>query len=327
MIFKKETTLISIGDFIELYYKIKQKGLFKILSLFKFNSSNRVQKKWDEFAPQSDFWVIPQITKHWNTIISNNPNVSYEEYVCETYLKNKSNLSLLSIGCGEGIHERNFANKDCFSKIVGVDISSKSIEKAILESQKNNLDITYFAGDFLNMNEIIQKFDVILFDSSLHHFENIDGLLKEKIKPLLNENGILVVFEFCGPNRLQWKNSQLNKANELLKKIPQNYKLLIDGKNYKKKVYRPGMIRMLLNDPSEAPDSKNLIKGIHNNFKTVEEKLLGWNILHILLKNISHNFTNSDKETDDLMQKLIREEEKFCKETSENNAVFGIYKK
>ena len=326
MIFKKETTLISQGDFIELYYKIKQKGLFKILSLFNFNSSNRIQKKWDEFTPQSDFWIIPQITKHWNTVISKNPNVFYEEYVCDNYLKGKSNLSLLSIGCGEGIHERNFAKKDYFSKIIGVDISSKSIEKAILESQKNNLDITYLAGDFLTMNNFNHTFDVILFDSSLHHFENIDGLLNEKIRPLLSENGILVIFEFSGPNRLQWKNTQLKKANELLKNLPIKYKLLIDGKNYKNKVYRPGVLRMILNDPSEAPDSENLVNAIHKNFKTVEEKQLGWNLLHILLKNISHNFIKPDKETDGLMCKLISEEEKFCKETSENDAIFGVYK-
>lgn len=48
-----------------------------------------------------------------------------------------------------------------------------------------------------------KKHDLILFDSSLHHFDNINSFLLNQIKPLLKDVGFLVVFEYCGPNRLQ----------------------------------------------------------------------------------------------------------------------------
>jgi hypothetical protein len=46
----------------------------------------------------------------------------------------------------------------------------------------------------------------------------------------------------------------IGRSDRLLRELPDAYKNQLDGKSVKKKVYRPGLIRMLLNDPSEAPD-------------------------------------------------------------------------
>jgi SAM-dependent methyltransferase len=192
---------------------------------------------------------------------------------------------------------------------------------------KKRRKITYYASDFRKLNFEKESFDVILFSSSLHHFEAIDELLKNDISSLLHKNGLLVVFEFSGPNRLQWKKHQLKAANELLYEIPKNYRLLYDRKTLKKKVYRPGLIRMYLVDPSEAPDSANLVKAIHNNFSVIEESMLGWNLLHLALKGISHNFLNNKDETKKLIQYMIQKENEYVAETGESDAVFGVYQK
>lgn len=324
----KETTFISIGDFIDIYYKVKFKGAqFLVSKLFKLSYKDRVSSKWDAFTSQSDFWIIPEIKKSWNFKISGDENLQYEDYVLQKYLWNKSGLNLLAIGCGEGRHERNFLKNNVFKNVVGVDISQESINNAKKEALKNGLDIDYFCEDFRKMDFQGEKFDVVLFDSSLHHFNNISDFLKTKVSPVLNDNGIVVAFEYCGPNRLQWRKSQLREANRILKTIPKSYKQLIDGTNTKKKVYRPGLIRMLFVDPSEAPDSENLVKALNDNFTTLEEKKLGWNILHILLKGISHNFLSDKKKAKELIRNLIREEEDFVQRSGENDAIFGVYRK
>ena len=99
--------------------------------LFKFSNQNRVASKWDSFHTESDFWVIPEVKADWNFKISGDYNVTYEEYVSQKYLNNNAELKLLSIGCGEGLHERNFIKHFPFSKVVGIDISSESIANAI----------------------------------------------------------------------------------------------------------------------------------------------------------------------------------------------------
>ena len=323
----KETSFVSVGDFLDVYYKVKQKGFLQLASLFNLTKNKRVSAKWNQYQSSSDFWIIPSLQQYWNNLISGNPEVSYESYVVQKYFHNKTNLSLLSIGCGEGKHERKFAVSGLFSKVIGVDISNERIERAKQTALENNLNIEYIAGDFHQMNFNNESFDLILFDSSLHHFNDIKGFLKNEILPLLKSEGILVANEFCGPNRLQWKKEQLDFANDLLKKLPKKYKTLIDGKSVKRKVYRPGLIRMLLVDPSEAPDSANLKNALQNNFTVLEEKKLGWNILHILLKGIAHNFLKNDDETNQLLAYLIKKEEEFVEKVGETDSIFGVYQK
>jgi ubiquinone/menaquinone biosynthesis C-methylase UbiE len=326
MIFGRMPTFVSVGDIVDVYYKIKFNGFRILRSKFsKFSYRNRVASKWDFFVSQSDFWIIPEVNKNWNLKISGDENVEYEEYVCKKYLQGKDNLNLLAIGCGDGIHERNFAKSHSFKKIIGVDISKGCIIKAIKEASDKNLNIQYYCDDFRELDLEKMKFDVVLFNSSLHHFDKIDSLLKNNVLPVLNENGILVVFEYCGPNRLSWRKSQLNESNAILKKLPLKYKTLIDGRSIKRKVYRPGLFRMLLVDPSEAPDSENLVKALNVNFDVLEENQLGWNISHLLLKGISHNFLGSDIESKNLIKSILDQENRFVKATKENDAVFGVY--
>lgn len=320
-------TYLSIGDFIDVYHKARQIGLPKLLAKFKISSTSRITSKWDSYVSMSDFWLIPEIQKRWNYMISGNENTIYEDYVCAKYLSNKSNLKLLSVGCGEGFHDRNFAKNKCFSQIDAIDVSEGSIQKAKAKAIEEQLNINYFTGYFKAKNFEKESYDVIFFDSSLHHFSNVKATLQLEVKPLLKSGGILIVFEYCGPNRLQYTTEQLEKATEILKSLPKKYKLLYDNKSYKKKVYRPGLIRMFLVDPSEAPDSLSIPNSLRTTFKVLEEQQLGWNILHILLKGISHNFINDEIETKQLLAKLFFEEDEFLFTQNHSDAIFGVYQK
>lgn len=324
MFIKPETSLITVGDIMDVYHKIRQKGLGKLFS-WMGSEQKRVAQKWDSYVSTSDFWVIPEIQASWNQKISGDANKSYESYVVENYLSDRSGLRLLSIGCGDGLHERLFARSGHFSEVIGVDLAEQRIVRARELARNEQLDITYHAADFRSLNFEMSSFDVILFSSSLHHFQHIDALLREEIKPLLRQNGYLVVFEYCGPNRLQWKNHQLKAANQLLLDIPEHYRLLYDGKTIKRYVYRPGLLRMYLVDPSEAPDSAQLVAALHNNFSVVEETPLGWNLLHLTLKGIAHNFLKKDEVTQSLLAELLQREDDYVAETGMSDAVFGVY--
>lgn len=77
----------------------------------------------------------------------------FENYICD-----KDDLSLLEVGCADGVVIKNIKNRysDKFSNIVGIDIAADMISLA----QKNNGDNTthfYVRGDEPN-----QKYDVIL---------------------------------------------------------------------------------------------------------------------------------------------------------------------
>ncbi|MGV3460871.1 MAG: class I SAM-dependent methyltransferase [Flavobacterium sp.] len=324
---KSDISLITVGDFNDVYHKLRQNGLQYLYSMLNFGASSRVASKWDHYKSASDFWLIPALQEEWNRKATGNKDKVYEDYVCEKYLKGKENLKILSVGCGNGIHERPFAGYNASFKITGVDLAAQQIKQAQAAANELKLNIDYLAGDFTRMDFEPEGFDLVLFHASLHHFNNISDFLKNRVKPLLKNGGLLVVFEYAGPNRLQFRQSQLKAANALLKQLPAKYRVMYDGKTIKKNVYRPGLLRMLLVDPSEAPDSDNLVQGIHNNFSVLEEVKLGWNITQILLKGIAHNFINDGAETQSLITAIIKEEDEFVMQTGENDAVFGIYQK
>ena len=311
-----------------MLFKIKSKRYFNLLSGFSLSNNARTANKFNNAGYSSDFWIIPEVRNRWNEKCTGDPGLSYEDYTVSKYLAGLKDLRLLSIGCGTGTADRKFAKYPVFSLVEGIDLAENLIDEARTVTADLNLgNIRYHAGDFLQHKFEPESFDVILFHSSLHHFRNINQLLKNKVRPLLRDKGYLIVFEYVGPDRLQWTSLQIERANEILMKIPEKYRYRFNSKSVKCKNYRPGLLRMYLIDPSEAPDSGSILPSLHEYFKVIEEKKLGWDITHILLKDISHNFLNSDTETRNILSYIFEEEDKYLEETGNSDAVFGIYRK
>jgi ubiquinone/menaquinone biosynthesis C-methylase UbiE len=323
-----DKTYISKGDLIDLFFKIKQKGTTQILSKFRFSNRARTKSKWNTVSGSSDFWIIPRLREHWNEKCTGNPKVEYADYLVSKYLSHSKDLKMLSVGCGSGGRERKFGKYQNFASIEGIDMAENKINEARESASKLGMNnINYHVGDFLDFQFESESYDVILFNSSLHHFNQINTFLKTKVKPLLKKDGLLVIHEYVGPNRLQWTKYQLERANHLLNQIPKKYKTRANSRALKTKNYRPGLFRMLLIDPSEAIDSESIIPSIHQHFETLEEKKMGWDILQVLLKDISHNFLGTDTETEKILAFLMEAEDRYMTETGRSDAVFGIYQK
>lgn len=321
-------SLISLGDFVDLYFKLRQKGLSFLWSKFAWSKKNRTFSKWNAISPGSDFWIIPAVRERWNEKCTGYADLEFEDYVFSKYFAHRQNLRMLSIGCGTGSKERKFAQYPNFTRIEGVDLATSQICEAKALAQAANLHhIEYLNVDFSEHAFDGEAYDLILFNSSLHHFDHVTDFLKNKVKPLLHPDGLLVVFEYVGPNRLQWKPEQLKVVNHLLKEMPSKYKGRFQSTFYKNRVYRPGLLRMLAIDPSEAIDSESIIPALHAHFSVIEEKDLGWDVLHLLLKDISHNFLGNDKQTKELLDYLFEQEDMYTTTFKCSDAKFGIYGK
>ena len=319
---------ISIGDFLDLYYKIQEQGFRDPASLFHLSKKLRVVSKWNHITSTSDFWVVPEIKQRWNKICTGDPDMGFEEYAVKNYLEGKYNLRCVSAGCGKASSAVAFGQYLNFSEILGIDIAGNLIERAREKAWlAHNQNVHFVTGDFTTYPFEPNSLDLVLFHSSLHHFRNIERLLKENVLPILKPGGLLVIYEYTGPNRLQWTDSQLKLANEILKELPDKYKRRFQDNSVKKKVYRPGWFRMCAVDPSEAVDSAVIIPMLHKYFKVLEEKNLGWNLLQPLLKGIAHNFMEEDNETHFWLGYLFRKEDEYITQTGQSDGVFGIYEK
>ena len=322
--------LLTIDDFLETYIRLRQRGFNFILSKFKFNSSERTVSSFDSDIKNAHWYIIPDLINHQNSIISGNPDISYEDYVVEKYLKNRTNLSMISIGCGEGNHELKFAAHNNFEKIIGVDLSENRIKAAQNKADSLGLkNINFISGNGNHeefYSSINAQFDVILFDNSLHHLKNVADLLGNQISKLLKDDGILIIKEYIGSNRLQWSSSQLKFVNNLLIEIPLELRKIFQTNMFKKKVYGPGIIRMIISDPSEAVDSNSILPSLHKYFIVEEEKYLGGNIYLPLFKDIAHNFIKTNSIKRDIFVKIFEEEKKLL-EIEKSLLLFGVYRK
>lgn len=234
---------------------------------------------------------------------------------------------MLSPGCGTGGKELKFANLKINIFIEAFDISPHRISIAKQNAKELGLkNINYSVSDVSYFNYGIRKYDLVLSDSFLHHVKDLDEVIN-KIYECLKKDGILIINEYVGPARFQWHEEQLKTANEALAVLPESFRKRLKSNRVKTKIYRPGLLRMILSDPSEAVCSENILSSVRKRFKVVEEKPYGGNILHLTLKDISHNFINENKECTMLLNKLFAIEDEFLSRGNSGDFMFGVYSK
>ena len=319
--------IITSDDFIDTYSKIIQRGNRFFFSKFTFNKLKRTKSAFDNTAfISSNWWMIPKVRKRWNNLITGNENINYKQYLIQKHLHNKTSLKLLSLGSGVCSNELELAEyKNIFKEIVCVDIADNFLTLAAKNAKEKGLqNIRFVCKNIYDFEFKKNEYDIVFFHASLHHFNHIEELLTNKIKQTLKPNGNLIINEFVGATRHQFSKNQITEINNALRLIPKEYRKRFKIKLYKNGFRGPGILRMILADPSECIDSKSIIPAIHKHFKIVDEKPFGGNILMNVLRDISHHFVESDAEKDLILETLFSFEDTYLKNNS-SDFVFGIY--
>ncbi len=114
------------------------------------------------------------------------------------YLKdNAKNSKILDFGCGIGSSAEKVIKYNP-KKIIGIDISEISINKAKNKAKELNIDIDYKVDNCEKTNLNQNSFDIVYGTGILHHLE-IDKCLNE-IHRVLKSNGKLLFIEPLGTN-------------------------------------------------------------------------------------------------------------------------------
>lgn len=320
--------LITIDDIIDTYTKLVQRGPGFIISKFNPRPGARTLTAFDSTAGQSsNAWDIPYVKERWNSLITGDPAMNFEEYLVKKHLGKMKGLKLLSPGSGSCSHELELAGYPNFSEILCIDMSRSRLDAAAetaLKEAKTN--ISFACADMRTYNLPLNYFDIVLFNASLHHFKGIDKLLAGRIKDSLKEGGMLVINEYVGARRLQYPASQINAINDAVGLIDPPYRKRYMTNLVKRRYRGSGIIRMIIADPSECVESDRILPAIHKNFTVIEEKPYGGNLIVSALKDISHHFTDSDKRKREILDSLFKLEDNFLR-SNQSDYIFGIYKK
>lgn len=316
---------INYLDFVDLWFKLRERGTSYAAKKLLSNAEQRIKSTWDEDdLPSSNWWQVDAVRQRWNELITGNKQIIYPDYVVQKWLSTQNDLKLLSIGCGTGQRELEFAKHPCFAQIDAFDIAPKAIEDARRTAAELNITTcNFFVGDVYQDTWPNEHYDVVLFHSSLHHFKQIDVLLK-KIKDTLKPNGIIIINEYVGANRFQFNNTRKQYVNKIYQaEVPSHFKIRKNTTSLKNKVYFPGLLRMVISDPSEAVESASILPLMQQKFTLLEQKNYGGNLLTFILKDIAHHFNNPQAQP--ILNHLFTLENQLMQQEQQSDFVFAVY--
>ncbi|MEQ8705851.1 MAG: methyltransferase domain-containing protein [Phaeodactylibacter sp.] len=319
---------LTTDDFSEAYSKLRQRGLSFLASKFSWAAQARTRSAFDDVGLQAaNWWIIPAVRQRWNQLITGDPDLPYEPYFMQQHLDGKTGLRLLSLGSGICSHELTFAQSPHFDRVVCVDIAGNLLKAAQAKAAQLGLqNMAFMEADLYQMDWPEGHYDVVLFHASLHHFEAVESLIRDKIKPVLRNGGLLLINEYVGPNRLQFPPVQIQAINEALRLIPAAYRRRFKTNVLKQRVSGPGLWRMILADPSECVDSAAIIPALHRHFEVLQERSYGGNLLMLALKDIAHHFVDPEPEARAALQRLFTSEDAYL-QNHDSDFIYGVYRK
>lgn len=112
--------------------------------------------------------------------------------------------SILDLGCGYGWFCR-FAIESGASKVLGVDISEKMLEKA--KTFAGSSAITYKRADLESLELERESFNLVYSSLALHYVENLNKLMEEVYKSLLPGGSLVISIEhpiYTAPSNPRW---------------------------------------------------------------------------------------------------------------------------
>jgi SAM-dependent methyltransferase len=301
--------IIHFQDFVDVYRQVLRFPLRTLLSRFRLRKSSRTMAAWDKIEVPGKEWAnINRIQAHISQITTGDPGREYYDYIAEKYLKAREPLTALSLGSGRGYNEIRWTNYCRFREFQGIELSPKLVRFANRLAEENHRpEVTFTVGNAAEVFLPAGHFDTVFVQHSLHHFSHLEKVIA-LVKQCLKPGGLFIVDEYAGANRLQWPDTQLRRANALLREMPKRYRKLWKLDCVKKCVQRPGLLRMYLADPSEAVESEKIRPLLAKHFTALEVKEIGGSVLCPLFHDIGMNFPDDDPEAMRIVDHCIQTE-------------------
>lgn len=321
---------INWGDFLVAAERIGEQGP-RLLRRLLSGPSGRTRGQWQEVYQGSlsaDPLSIPYLRRRWNSKASGDPATDHRQHVAGRYLGGLSGRTALSLCSGPGWNEAAWVRTGKFSRIDGIELSPALVVAANDRARKAGLDgvLRFHAGDASRPPYPLERYDLVLCEGALHHLRPLERVVPV-LAAALAPGGLLVMLEFCGPDRFQWGARQLELVQQALDMIPARWRVRESGR-LKNRLYRPGRLRMILADPSEAAESSRILPLLRRHFVPLEEKPLGGTVVQLVFHGITRAFIDPDGEAAALLERVCAlEDEEMSSGRIASDYWFGVYRK
>jgi SAM-dependent methyltransferase len=196
----------------------------------------------------------------------------------------------LVLGCGDMAGEHaHFINPNLpFSEVDAYDVSAQSLERARQLTDAKGLNVNYHIADINQVELPPDRYALAVIFHAYHHFEQVDRVAQQVNQALL-PGGVLYLWDYIGPRKLQHTESQLFHAQQMLQLLPYKYRRELDGKMRQRVQSVPADTL----SPDEAICSDKILDAIARHMNVVWQ--YNWaGLLYPLLEGIAFNFTTRD---------------------------------
>jgi SAM-dependent methyltransferase len=212
----------------------------------------------------------PAVRRYANAGITGDPDVWPMDWFRDRFA-GRTFRRALSLGCGEGLLDRDVAGKGICTSILGIDLLDSALERARELARQAGLDgIEYRRADMNRLRLGDESFEVVFSHQALHHVADLEGCVAE-IARTLEPGGVLYLDEYVGPSRGEWRQPLLAAAEEVYASLP--------GSLRQRRRLRFPIDR---SDPSEAVRSSEIVAALENHFAIVERRDYGGNLLAVI---------------------------------------------
>jgi SAM-dependent methyltransferase len=273
------------------------------------------ETRWDDgrFTAhlESLVWTAsPVVRRYLHTLVSGDPACDWLTWVEHAHLPPRLGRALV-LGCGSGWLERALAGRGRFRSITACDFAADTVSRARRTAEEAGISaIDYGVLDLENEELPDGPFDVVFANDVLHHITGLEPLFT-RIHDALTPEGRLIFNEYVGPNRYQYSDDRMDVVNRYLRLLPDRLRWDPIGGHILWRRERLDERQLMIDDPTEAVRSEDVMPLARRFFRSEKEYLYGGGLLNPLLFGIVTNFRPGDPWDDMVMARLCSSEERL----------------
>ncbi|NTG07165.1 class I SAM-dependent methyltransferase [Rhizobium rhizogenes] len=248
---------------------------------------DRIRDHWNEMSKvvirRGRWWQSPTILRHINQRVAGISSDEVHEgfnHLIEQAANGRSFERALSIGSGIASKELRLAQRGIVKHFDCFDLSDERIEagKKLWEEAGLASAVTFHCEDPFKTG-LKNSYDLVYWNNALHHMMDAFSAV-EASRNALVPGGLFAMDDFVGASRFQWPDRQLDLATDFRRGLTERHRF-----SHPAKVERPTVESVIAADPSEAPDSLNIIAAIKDFFPGATIIPTGGVIYHLALSD------------------------------------------
>ena len=222
----------------------------------------------------------------------------------------------ISVGAGTGDNERNLISAGLVERFDLFEMSQDRINKSKTLAAKAGMAdrLTHYLEDALK-RDVFGEYDLVYWEHALHHMFDVDHALAWSVRAL-KSGGLLVVNDYIGPTRLQWRRREVSLVRNFLKEnkaiLGVDPRRVRHGSQFRR-------FKQFLRDPSEAPQSDR-IEAAYEHHTGTKITVLGGAIIHL-----GGGFLNGADEKDPEIHERMIALDQNARDQGLSHFAFGLW--